>query len=185
MTNPGGAILAINFSTDADPHGNVPEQDQFWNDLLTKHHGCEIGRNQDSVFVEFGDARSAVTCALALQGRLSSDEDAGGRAASKFCRVSVNHRPFGISLSPPGDGEVDDTYKLLAVADLNGISISRTVYDEVRRNLDVEFDTSRPINQCGYLCQNIRQNLNQLDLLQASAVRISPSAITTASANLE
>ena len=184
MNNSGGVILAINFSSDVNPNGPVPAQDHLWNTLLTEHCGRKIGRNEDTIFAKFDDARSAVTCALAIQWRFTSNDEMVSAGDQIYCRVSVNHRPIGIAANPPDLDEIDDVYKLLAVADLRGISVSRTVFDEVRRNLKVEFDTSRPIEQCGYLCQNIRGNLDRLDLLQASAVRILPTAITNALAGL-
>lgn len=172
MTGPGGVVLAINFSTDAAPERSVSKQDRLWGTLLAELGGGEIGRNEDTVFAEFNDAKSAVCCALVLQERLSEDH--------VYCRVSVNHRPFGSATTPPKHDEIDDSYKLLAVAELKGISISRTIYDEVRRSLEVAYDMSRPMEQCGYLCQNIRGNLSTLDLLQASAVRIPHAAISSA-----
>lgn len=180
MAHRTNILLAMSFATDAELDGTIPEDDQFLGAVVNEYCGCEIGRNEDTVFAEFGDAKSVVTCAMAIQSLLAANDESATGGNQIRCRAGVNHRPPGAAERPPDRDEIDDAYKLLAVADLRGISISRTVFDEVHRILNVDYDTSRPIEQCGYLCQNIRQNLGRLDLLQAFAVRIPPSAITNA-----
>ena len=180
MSHELGAVLAAYMPEDGR---NITAN--AWSELIGsltdsvgRHHGSVIHVAGEGWFLaRFQDALAAVSCAVEVQRALADrDVDVPG-ADTRRLHIGLNHEV------PPDDGEAwppdrdDRVDRLVAIAESGGICLSRTIYDDVRFQVDLPFDTMRDPKHTAYACQEIRRKFDDLNLLESSAVRLSPAAL--------
>jgi TolB-like protein/class 3 adenylate cyclase len=107
---------------------------------IARHSGRLFKVMGDGFLVEFASAVQAVTCAIAIQG----ETEAAGAALSddKKMRLRIGIHVGDVMVEGDdllGDG-VNIAARLESIATPGGISISRSVHDQVRDRIDVGFD---------------------------------------------
>lgn len=147
-------------------------------DHIDRHLGCPLNTAPEALFLaSFSSAVEAVGCAVELQRDLAERSRTAPATRQMQCRIGVNHHD---SL-PGGEASTRDegtsVARLVALADPGGVCISRTVYDEVRFQLRLPYDTERDPSHTAFTCGEIRKKRNELNLLEASVVRIGPATL--------
>ncbi|MCV9996802.1 adenylate/guanylate cyclase domain-containing protein [Pararhizobium sp. YC-54] len=112
--------------------------------LVRQHHGRIVKMMGDGVLVDFASAVNAVACAVELQKRMTAANE--GRAGDR--RIVLH---IGVNLGDVvveggdlfGDGVIV-AVRLQAMAGPGEICVSGSVYDQVKRKLDVQFDDLGP-----------------------------------------
>ena len=108
--------------------------------LVASHHGRVFGGAGDSVIVEFASPIEAVRCAVDIQRELKAHNvDLPEDRRMRF-RIGVNLGDViveGDNLL--GDG-VNIAARLEALAEPGGISLARSVFDQVRKQLDLGYE---------------------------------------------
>ncbi len=103
--------------------------------LIVNHHGRVFGSAGDSVIAEFSSPVEAVRCAVAIQQELGiHNADLPADQRMQF-RIGINLGDViveGNNLL--GDG-VNIAARLESIADPGGITLSRSVYDQVKKQL--------------------------------------------------
>ncbi len=147
-------------------------------DCVDRHQGCVVNIAGEGWFLaKFQDALAAVRCAVEIQQQLANRSVEGQATDSLRLHIGLNHEV------PPNDGEAwppdedGSVVRLVAIAEPGGICLSRTIYDDVRFQIDLPFDTTRDPKHTAYACQEIRQKFDDLNLLESSAVRLSSAAL--------
>jgi hypothetical protein len=123
-------------------------------------------------FAVFANALDALRCALVIQRRSVAGAVETAAHPSPLCHVGLNIEmiPMDAVRWPP---DTDDSVcRLVALSEPGGICLSRTIFDEVRFQVDLPFDTERDPRHTAYQCQEIRRKLDTLNLLEAGSVRI-------------
>lgn len=153
-------------------------------DCVVRFHGRVVNFSVETcLLAEFSNTLDAVGCAVEIQRDLADRSEIVPASRQTRLRIGVNHETL-----PPG-GETsaidkgDSVARLVALAEPGGICISRTVYDEVRSHLKLQYDTKRDPKHTAFLCQEIRQKWDELNLLELSAVRIGPAELIGESSN--
>lgn len=148
-------------------------------EFVYDHDGHVINVVGEGWFVAtFSDALKGTRCAVDMQRGMNekAEEFTAGRAR---LHIGVNYEPS------PSPGQVwpqtrdDSVDRLVALAEPGGICLSRTVYDEVRFQIDLRFDTTRDPKHTAYVCQEIRRKLGSLNLLESGAVRLGAAALAS------
>jgi adenylate cyclase len=109
-------------------------------ELVRAHRGRVFGSAGDSVVAEFSSPVEAARCAVEIQQKVA-DSNAGlpDDRRMRF-RVGVNLGDVVVEgENLLGDG-VNIAARLEALADPDGICISGTIYDQIRRKLDLGYD---------------------------------------------
>jgi len=107
---------------------------QFIDNIISDHRGRIFGSAGDSVIAEFLSPVEAVRCAVKIQQGLDSPE----QSYMQF-RIGINLGDViveGENLL--GDG-VNIAARLESIADPGGITLSRSVYEQVRKHLDLGY----------------------------------------------
>ena len=109
-------------------------------DLIAVHHGHFVGSAGDSVLAEFASAVDAVTCAFEIQRELwVVNTDLPKNRRMQF-RIGVNLGDIIFDDTDIfGDG-VNVAARLEGLAEGGGITVSRSVYDQVKNKVDYTFD---------------------------------------------
>jgi TolB-like protein/class 3 adenylate cyclase len=112
---------------------------------LVAHHGGRIVKVMgDRVLVEFGSAVNAVACAVELQSRMSEANKGLPEARRVVLRVGINLGDVVVDGGDLyGDG-VNVAARLQSIAAPGDICVSGSVYDQVKRKLDSDFDDLGP-----------------------------------------
>ena len=108
--------------------------------LVAYHDGRIVKVMGDGVLVEFGSAVNAVTCAVELQNRMAQANDGSPEKRQVVLRVGIN---LGDVIVEGGDlyGDgVNVAARLQGIAGPGDICISGSVYEQVKRKLDLKFD---------------------------------------------
>lgn len=152
--------------------------EEVFADHIDRHHGCALNTAAEALFLaSFSSAVEAVGCAVELQRDLADRSRSVPATYETRCRIGVNHE----NLSPGAEAATCDegtsVGRLVALAEPGGVCISRTVYDEVRFRLKLQYDTKRDPGHTAFSCGEIRKKRNELNLLEASVVRIGPAAL--------
>jgi adenylate cyclase len=108
--------------------------------LVAEHQGRIIKLMGDGVLIEFGSAINAVSCAVAIQGRMATARDQSAPDRPIEMRIGINLGDVIIEDSDIyGDG-VNIAARIQSLAPIGGICISGKVFDEVNRKLRCGFE---------------------------------------------
>ena len=108
--------------------------------LVVSHHGRVFGSAGDSVIAEFASPVEAVRCAVAIQRELEAHNVDLPEDRRMRLRVGINLGDVmveGDNLL--GDG-VNIAARLETIADAGGISLARSVFDQVKKQLDLGYE---------------------------------------------
>lgn len=145
-------------------------------DHIDRHHGRVLDAADKASFpATFPSAVEAVACAVELQRDLAERGERVPASRQVRCRIGVDYvAPTGeVSMCDEGANVV----RLAALAEPGGVCMSRAVYDEVKSQLKLRYDTNRDPAHSAFTCGDIRRKRNDLNLLEASAVRIGEAAL--------
>jgi len=112
--------------------------------LVRQHHGRIVKMMGDGVLVEFASAVNAVACAVELQKRMAAANEDRADDRRIVLHIGVN---LGDVVVEDGDLFGDGVIvavRLQAMAGPGDICVSGSVYDQVKRKLDVRFDDLGP-----------------------------------------
>jgi adenylate cyclase len=94
----------------------------------------------DNLMAEFGSAVDAVECAVSLQGRLKKENETLPEERKMQFRVGIN---LGDVITKDdrlyGDG-VNIAARIESLCEPGGVSIARSVHDQVQNKLDIQFE---------------------------------------------
>lgn len=108
--------------------------------LVADHHGRVFGSAGDSVLAEFPSPVEAVRCAVNIQGELEARDADLPEGRRMRLRIGVNLGDVIVEGDDLlGDG-VNIASRLESLADPGGISLSRPVFDQVRKQLDLGYE---------------------------------------------
>ncbi len=108
--------------------------------LIATHRGCVFGTAGDSVIAEFASAVDAVRCAVEIQQKVAEGNTGlPGDRRMRF-RIAVNLGDVVVEGEDLLGDRVNIAARLQVLADPNGISISGTIYDQIRRKLDLGYN---------------------------------------------
>ena len=174
------AVLAA-YMAEADRkamNGSWADYECRLSELADNQDGHVINVAGDGWFVAtFSDALKGTQCAVDIQRAMS---EAGGEPMATgraWLHIGVNYEPS------PSPGQVwpqtqdDSVDRLAALAEPGGVCLSRTVYDEIRFQIDLPFDTVRDPKHTAYVCQEIRRKFDSLNLLESGSVRLGAGAL--------
>jgi TolB-like protein/Tfp pilus assembly protein PilF len=106
---------------------------------IANHHGRIFGSAGDSVIAEFVSPVEAVRCAVKIQQELDSGDVDMPNHARMQLRIGINLGDVIVEgKNLLGDG-VNIAARLESIADPGGITIARSVYDQVRKQLDLDY----------------------------------------------
>ena len=108
--------------------------------LVASHHGRVFGSAGDSVIAEFASPVEAVRCAVDIQRELEAHNVDLAEDRRMRLRIGVNLGDViveGDNLL--GDG-VNIAARLETLADPGGISLARSVFDQVKKQLDLGYE---------------------------------------------
>ena len=117
--------------------------------LVAAYNGRVIDYAGDGAFVEFGDAPSAMSCAIAIQRKLAA-EQAHFHEQDRFrLRIGLNKGDVLVTETGIAGRHVNITARLEALADPGGICFSKSVYQATIRHGGCE-DVERTDNRFSY-----------------------------------
>lgn len=152
---------------------------------VDQHHGCRLNTRPETTFLAtFPSALEGVGCAVGLQRDLADRSNTVPSTRQMRLCIGVNHEGLSTRGEASASDEDSSVVRLVALAEPGGICISRTVYDEVRYQLELQYDTKRDSKHTAFVCQEIRLKWSELNLLESSAVRINPAALVGESGNI-
>ena len=108
--------------------------------LVVSHHGRVFGSAGDSVIAEFASPVEAVRCVVAIQRELEARNVDLAEDRRMRLRIGINLGDViveGDNLL--GDG-VNIAARLEALAEPGGISVARSVFDQVKKQLDLGYE---------------------------------------------
>ena len=109
-------------------------------EVITAHHGHIFSTAGDSIAAEFSSIVAALLCAIEIQHEIADRNAAVPKDQRMQFRIGVN---LGDVISESdsfyGTG-VNVAARLEELAEPGGICISRTVYDQVRKIVEVSFE---------------------------------------------
>ncbi|NQV56483.1 MAG: SUMF1/EgtB/PvdO family nonheme iron enzyme [Rhodospirillales bacterium] len=112
--------------------------------LIARHYGHFVGSAGDSVLAEFASAVDAVECARAIQQEIWVTNAELPLNRRMNYRIGVNLGDIIVDGSNIyGDG-VNIASRLEGLADTGGITISGSVFEQVKNKVDFEFDNMGP-----------------------------------------
>jgi TolB-like protein/class 3 adenylate cyclase len=107
---------------------------------VAEHHGRIVKVMGDGVLVEFASAVNAVACAIELQKRMATANDAITNDRRILLRIGINLGDVVVEGGDIyGDG-VNIAARLEEIAEPGGIVMSRKVHDEIERKVAVAYD---------------------------------------------
>jgi adenylate cyclase len=113
---------------------------QIIDSLIVRHHGRFVNSAGDSVLAEFASVVEAVNCAVEVQAALKSDNASLPPERQMQFRIGVNLGDVMVEGAQIyGDG-VNVAARLESLAEPGGICISRTVHENIRNKLPLNFD---------------------------------------------
>ena len=107
---------------------------------IENHHGRFVNSAGDSVLAEFASVVEAVSCAVEIQGGLKAENASIAPARRMEFRIGVNLGDVMVEGAQIyGDG-VNVAARLESLATPGGICISRTVHENIRNKLPLNFE---------------------------------------------
>lgn len=138
-----GDVAGYSRLTEADEDGTIRALKKSF-DLLAEaiaaHGGRIVNTAGDSVLAEFPSVLSAVCCAVASQRKLADCYKDIPSASKLEFRIGVHLGDVIVDGDSIFGGAVNVAARLQEMADAGGVCISRTVFDQVRRKIDVGFE---------------------------------------------
>jgi TolB-like protein/class 3 adenylate cyclase len=149
--------LAAILAADVVGYSQLMEQDETgtltalqarWHDvvrpLIAQYHGRLVKMMGDGVLVEFGSAVNAVQCAAEVHQRMAQANESEPEARPIVLRIGINLGDVIVKgRDLYGDG-LNVAARLESLAEPGSIYLSRSVYDQVRRKLNFDFDELGP-----------------------------------------
>lgn len=131
---------------------NLEENKKLMARFIKEYNGRVVDSTGDNILAEFSSVVNAVECTIKIQQDLKQKyADSPENKQMKF-RIGINLGDVIIKdNSIYGDG-VNVAARIEALADPGGICISRPVYDQVKRKIDVRYD---------YLGEHFVKNLDE------------------------
>ncbi len=128
---------------------------------IERHAGRHETTLNGRLVAGFDSARDAAACAVeAIRALVQKDQQSGPRM-----RIGVS------------DTDADAAAALAEIAEPGGLCLSRTAYYEVRYQLDLPYGVEIGVDSTAYTCGEIRGKRKTMNLVDLSAVRVSPSAL--------
>jgi hypothetical protein len=115
---------------------------------------------------------AAIHCAIDAQ--LSDFTEGQGQ---RNLKIAILHQSEDMKNEPVGAQTKDDLQAVLEKAEFGGIAIGRTIYEEIRSQLAINFDLLPYMSDVPFACTIMRQEGRRINLIANSAVRIKPEAI--------
>ena len=113
---------------------------ELFEPTIARHHGTIFKRMGDGMLAEFSSVVEAVQCAVALQLALAERYANTPRDMRVEVRIGVNLGEVIVEGDDRfGDG-VNIAARLEGLSEPGGVSVSASVYEQVRRKLDIAFD---------------------------------------------
>ena len=147
-------------------------------DCVRRHHGRIVNISATTcLLAEFSNALDAVDCAVKTQQELASRNRELQATLRMRIRVGVSFGDVELQDRERFEDGVESAADLANLAEPGGICISRTVYDEVKPWVNLSYDSRRDWTSFMTIP---RHSLHppKINLLKASAVKISPASIT-------
>jgi len=108
--------------------------------LIHQHHGRIVGTAGDSILAEFASVVDAVRCAVEIQHQLKTRNAEFPEHRRMEFRIGINLGDVMVDGEQIyGDG-VNIAARLQALADVGGIGISGSVYDQVKNKLALQYE---------------------------------------------
>src|SRR2546428_11515834 len=108
--------------------------------LIAQHRGRVVGSAGDSVLAEFASVVDAVQCAVVIQATLRAENASLPANRRMEFRIGINLGDVMVDGEQIyGDG-VNIAARLEALADVGGIYISGTLYDQVKNKLALRYE---------------------------------------------
>jgi len=130
---------------------------------IERHGGQRETMPEGALVAGFDRVLDAVTCAVEAQRALAERPAQGSPPAPRI----------GVS-----EADADAAAALAALAEPGGLCLSRTAYYEVRFQLELPYATEIGVDSTAYTCGEIRGKRNAMNLVDLSAVRVAPAALT-------
>ncbi len=131
---------------------NLEENKKLMARLIKEYNGRVVDAPGDNILAEFSSVVNAVECAVKIQQDLKSKYADLSENKSMEFRIGVNLGDVIIKdNSIYGDG-VNVAARIEPLAEPGGICISRSVYDQVKKKVDVRY---------GYLGEHYLKNLDE------------------------
>lgn len=155
MTDPTSDIrrkLTTVFCADVQGYSALVERDEVGTvtrlkqyrdimvDLIGRHHGRLINTWGDGLVAEFGSPVEAVFCAVETQRRFAARNAEDPLVPPMQFRIGINLGDVIIEGSDIYGEGVNIAARLESLAEPGGICISGTVFEQVRKKLDIGFD---------------------------------------------
>ena len=109
-------------------------------DLIQRYQGRVVDSPGDNLLAEFTSVVNAVQCAIEIQGELKTRNDGLPENRRMAFRIGIN---MGDVIDEDnriyGQG-INIAARLETLAEAGGICISGTVYDSIKRALDIKFE---------------------------------------------
>ena len=119
---------------------NLEENKKLMARLIKEFNGRIVDAPGDNILAEFGSVVNAVECAVTIQIELKSKYAESPKNNRMEFRIGVNLGDVIIKdNSIYGDG-VNAAARIESLADPSGICISRPVYDQIKRKIEVQYD---------------------------------------------
>ncbi len=129
-----------------------------------ERHGGQHETMPEGVLVAgFDRVLDAVTCAVEALRALAEGQAHGRPPAPRI----------GVSEADP-----EAAAALAALAEPGGLCLSRTAYYEVRFQLELPYATEIGVDSTAYTCGEIRGKRKAMNLVDLSAVRVAPAALS-------
>jgi len=186
MTNNLSALLAAQVADSTRSSGDgettntglISDLEDIVTACVERHDGRRMRNSGDIHFLaEFPGVVMALHCAVEIQCHIADRRGDSARTDLPLLSIGVNREYF------PSDSEAwafdkeNSVAKLVEIAEPGGITISRPVYDEVRFQVKLPYDAERDPKFTAYQCQEYRQKLPEMNLMEASVVRIGAAAL--------
>jgi TolB-like protein/class 3 adenylate cyclase len=108
--------------------------------LVAEHHGRIVKVMGDGVLIEFGSAVNAVACAVELQNGIAGANEGVSDNRCIVLRIGINLGDVVVDGGDLyGDG-VNVAARLQSIAGSGDICVSGSVYEQVKRKLNLRFD---------------------------------------------
>ncbi|NLD38942.1 MAG: tetratricopeptide repeat protein [Desulfatiglans sp.] len=119
---------------------NLEENKKLMETLISDFQGRVVDSPGDNILAEFNSVVNAVECAILIQKELAAKYASLPENKKMQFRIGINLGDVIIKdNSIYGDG-VNAAARIQSLSDPGGINISRYVYDQVKRKIDVQYE---------------------------------------------